>query len=124
MTLNYKIPIATFGSGLIFIGTTAFFHTPVFGLFFVNQNHALLLMATGILGIGLSQYGNDVLIKFYQLFGIFFAWLTVWGFTNEFILFNVIQINAWDHVLHFTITAIFLYIGFVYEQSTSQTDNV
>ena len=82
------------------------------GLFEVNLIHNLIHLLTGILAGVAVLTGNIKYIKLYfQIFGIIYALVTIFGFILNGNLM-LMMVNTADNILHLVIAAAALYIGF------------
>ena len=113
-----KVLAILFGIILIAVGLLGFMPsiTPdsrLIGLFLVSPIHNIVHLATGIIAL-LAASSNSYSRAFFQVFGVLYALITLFGFILGGNLI-VMQVNLNDNILHLVIAIIALYIGFFYK---------
>lgn len=110
-----KVLAILFGIILIAVGLLGFMPsvTPgsrLLGLFLVSPIHNVVHLATGIIALlAASTYRYSR--AFFQVFGVLYALLTLFGFILRGNLI-VMHVNLYDNILHLVIAIVALYIGF------------
>ena len=100
--------------GVVFIlaGILGFFQDPVLGILDVDLIHNIIHLATGILALVFTSQGEAQGRKFFLIFGIVYALVTVLGFvTGEGKILGLVSVNAADNYFHLVVTIVFLVIG-------------
>lgn len=83
------------------------------GIFSVDAMHNFVHIVSGI--VALLAASKDTLSKlFFQVFGIIYGIVTVWGFLTGNVL--GMQMNMPDNILHLVIAVIALYLGFFFRK--------
>lgn len=104
-------------AGLLFglIGIYGLFSDQLFGMFHLHASHTVLYLAAGALGL-LAASEEGYASRYAQVLGMVCIVLTVLGvFTGD--LFGLMTLGLADHILHFVVAAVALYIGFVMVES-------
>ena len=107
-----------FGVILVAVGVMGFIPSLVtdgllFGYFQVDQVHNLIHLMTGALAL-LASASTPYSQLFFQIFGIFYGIVTIFGFVFAGNLL-FIQVNMADNFLHLGIAIVALFFGFAYK---------
>lgn len=105
------------GVVFVLVGILGFFNNPILGLFEVNAAHNVVHLLTGLLALGAGAAGVEMAKRYFMVFGVVYALVTVWGFVSEEVLFGLLSVNGWDNLLHLVLAAVFLYVGFMGKQT-------
>lgn len=113
-----KLLAVLFGIGFLAAGIGAFVPawTPdgyLFGIFHVNTMHNVVHIVTGVIAL-LAAFKNYAKL-FFQVFGVVYAVVTVWGFWTGDVL--GMHMNTADNILHLVIAVIALYLGFLFSKA-------
>lgn len=109
-----------FGIVLIVIGILGFFPTLtpegyLLGLFHVNTAHNLVHLLSGIVALLCSLNGFYASQLFFQVFGVIYGLVALFGlYYQDQPIFGLIANNLHDIWLHILISAVSLYLGFIY----------
>lgn len=93
-------------------------HELLLGIFEVNAVHNIIHIATGILAIAAASATNYAR-RYFQVFGVVYGLVLLIGLIQGDTVLELFPVNAADHVLHAAITALALYFGFAYRESTA-----
>jgi hypothetical protein len=89
----------------------------LFGLFEVGPLHNLVHILTGAIGLAVAAAGERASRLYFQVFGVVYALLTVFGvFYGDAALLGVVTHNWADVWLHLAIALVALYLGFGYRR--------
>lgn len=105
-----------FGWILLIIGVLGFVpgittDMHLLGIFHVDAIHNIIHILTGIVGIVISKSDMSAR-KFFRVFGIIYAIVTIVGFVQGTTVLGIFGINMADNILHLVITVVALAIGF------------
>ena len=123
-------PLGIFmGSAFLFGGLLGFVPGVVkdglyFGIFMVNPPHNILHIASGAVFLVASMIGAGAARLWFQVFGLIYAAMTVWGFwVGDGIICGIISNNRYDSWGHAALALAMLLIGFALpkQMSTSRT---
>jgi hypothetical protein len=109
-----------FGVVLLAVGIMGFVPslTPdmkLLGLFHVDELHNIVHLASGAAGLLAGLARRRYAKLYFQVFGLVYGLVTISGLLTGNALFAVIPVNMEDNILHLVITAVSLYLGFVYK---------
>lgn len=82
------------------------------GLFMVGALHNVIHLATGAAGILTGSMSNLAAKRYFQIFGIVYAVVTIVGFIQGDTVLGLIHVNLADNLLHLAIAVFSLYMGF------------
>lgn len=121
--MNLKTIAMVFGVVLLAIGVLGFVPglTPdglLLGIFEVDFLHNIVHIVTGAAAIAASMAGADYSRTFFQIFGVIYGIVTLSGFLTGHGLIALIPVNMADNLLHVSITALSLYLGFASPKET------
>ncbi len=99
--------------GVVFVllGLLGFVNDPILGIFEVDTVHNLIHLATGILALIFTAQGEAQGRKFFLIFGVVYALVTILGFLGGDSVLGITVVNGADNVLHLLVTVVFLVIG-------------
>jgi hypothetical protein len=103
------------GIAFIFGGVAGFLPTfmkdgLLFGYFEVNSMHNIFHMVTGVFAI-MASTGTRATKLFFQLFGLLYTILAIWGFwTNGDLV--IMHANLADNILYLVVGVVWIYLGF------------
>lgn len=100
--------------GVVFVlaGLLGFVNHPVLGILAVDTLHNLIHLATGILALIFVSQGEAQGRKFFLIFGIIYALVTILGFlTGDGKILGLVLTNQADNFFHLIVTIVFLIIG-------------
>ena len=113
-------PLGIFtGSAFLFGGLLGFVpgvvkHGLYFGIFMVNVPHNILHIVSGIMFLIASMIGASVARLWFQIFGLVYAGMAVWGFwVGKGLICGMISNNQYDSWGHAALALAMLVIGFV-----------
>lgn len=94
------------------------------GIFDVSPLHNAIHVLSGIAAlVGAMAYGSMGAKWYFRIFGIVYGLVTIVGFVQGSTVLGLFGVNVADNLLHLTITAIALYLGFGMKESSSGTMN-
>lgn len=111
-----------FGLVFVLVGVLGFVpavapHGMLLGIFHVNALHNIVHLATGAVALWVALQKPEALRLFFQIFGCIYAAVTVLGFIyGERDILGILANNSADNWLHLVISAISLYLGFLYKE--------
>jgi hypothetical protein len=104
-----------FGIAFIFIGVAGFLPTfklddLLFGYFTASPMHNIVHMVTGVIAI-MAATNHRTARLFFQLFGLLYTALAIWGFwsAGDLIMMHVVMA---DNIFHIIVGVVALLIGF------------
>ncbi len=100
--------------GVVFIlaGLLGFVNNPILGILAVDTLHNIIHLATGVLAIVFAMQGEAQGRKFFLIFGIVYALVTILGFlTGDGKILGLVTVNGADNIFHLLVTVVFLVIG-------------
>jgi Domain of unknown function (DUF4383) len=106
------------GSAFLFGGLLGFVPGVVkdgmyFGIFMVNTPHNVLHVVSGIIFLSASMLGAGAARLWFQVFGLIYAGIAVWGFqVGDGIICGLISNNRYDSWGHAALALAMLLIGF------------
>ncbi len=119
-------PLGIFmGSAFLFGGLLGFVPGVVkdglyFGIFMVNPPHNILHIASGAVFLVASMIGAGAARLWFQVFGLIYAAMTVWGFwVGDGIICGIISNNRYDSWGHAALALAMLLIGFALPKQMS-----
>ena len=84
-----------------------------FGIFIVNTPHNLLHVASGAILLIASMAGAGAARLWFQIFGLVYAAMTLWGFwVGDGMICGIISNNIYDSWGHAALALMMLLIGF------------
>lgn len=86
------------------------------GLFMVGGVHNIIHLASGV-GALLGSKSNKYARLYFQIFGVVYGIVTIIGFVQGHTVLGIFPVNLADNFLHLVISALSLYLGFVYKES-------
>jgi hypothetical protein len=101
--------------GVVFVllGVVGFFQDPILGFLDVDTMLNLVYLVTGILAIVFTMQGDQQGRKFFMIFGIIFALITILGFItgegNE--ILGLLTVTSANNYFHLVVTVVFLILG-------------
>jgi len=104
-----------FGIAFIFAGVAGFLPTfklddLLFGYFTVSPMHNVVHIVTGVIAI-MAATSHRLARLFFQLFGLIYTAVAVWGFwTNGDLV--IMHLNVADNIFHIIVGVLGLLIGF------------
>src|SRR5258708_7174270 len=113
------------GSAFLFGGLLGFVPGVVkdglyFGIFMVNPPHNILHIASGAVFLVASMIGAGAARLWFQVFGLIYAAMTVWGFwVGDGIICGIISNNRYDSWGHAALALAMLLIGFALPKQMS-----
>jgi hypothetical protein len=100
------------GVVFVLVGIIGFFSDPILGIIDVDAIHNIIHLATGILAIVFAMQGEARGRKFFLIFGIVYALITVLGFVaGEGKILGLVSINGAGNYFHLVTAIVFLIIG-------------
>lgn len=84
------------------------------GIFLVNHTVNGLHLATGVIAYGSSRLSFRASKLFFQICGIVYLALALLGLSSSGAIFGLLANNSTDSWLHFGVSLISLYLGFLY----------
>ena len=100
--------------GVVFVlaGLLGFVNDPLLGILDVDAVHNIIHLATGILALIFTSQGEEQGRKFFLIFGIVYALVTILGFmVGEGKVLGLFAVNGADNIFHLLVTIVFLIIG-------------
>jgi hypothetical protein len=100
--------------GVVFIlaGLLGFVNDPILGILDVDAIHNIIHIATGVLALVFASQGEAQGRRFFLIFGIVYALVTILGFiTGDGKVLGLFVVNMADNVFHLLVTIVFLVIG-------------
>lgn len=95
-------------------------HRLLLGLFEVDAIHNLVHLASGVAAL-IAASRADWSRLYFQVFGVVYALVTLWGFLIGSPVLGFIHVNTMDNILHLLIAAAALYLGFGYRDNSRVT---
>lgn len=90
------------------------------GLFEVDAVHNLVHLLSGIVAL-VAASRADWSRLYFQVFGVVYAIVTLWGFLLGGPVLGFLHVNMFDNFLHLIIAAASLYLGFGYKNNERVT---
>ena len=91
-------------------GITADGH--LLGIFEVDLLHNIIHLATGVLAALAAWKGVELSRRFFQVFGVVYALVTVVGFVQGDTVLGLVGVNMADNILHLAVAVVALAAGF------------
>lgn len=107
----------TFGIILTAVGVLGFVpgitsDGTLLGIFEVDVLHNIIHLLSGLLALGAARGMGLSPRRYFQVFGVVYAVVTIAGFLQGETVLGLIGVNMADNVLHLAIAAVALYAGF------------
>ena len=90
------------------------------GIFHVDGVHNVVHLLTGIIAAIVAVGSTDAQRKFFQIFGVIYAVVTVIGFVQGDTVLGLFAVNMADNVLHLVVAVVALYFGFAGRRGMGQ----
>lgn len=124
--MNLRTLIWVFAAVFIIVGLVGVMTEPgtlMLGIFQVDFLHNLVHLISGavfaLVGVGLAGQNKERYV--FQVFGIFYALITLVGFIQGYTVAGLIGVNMADNLLHLAIAVVALCIGFLCKPKAAVT---